>query len=309
MDRATAIVAFVIHHEDQSRVQFELFPKLRMIELRIDGRLLEFTPLSDPDELASSSLIYSDDRQLIIRQSDIHSYSISYGESGIQFLVYVRQQLDFLDLVSILSSTFKANQQFQGLLGGFQGLTHPDGTSVSVSASLNDDQALFPYGESWRTTSDSSLFYYRVQDSHAQHQDLTHRPVFLQELFNKYANTSRYQMAKEACQQMAYGQQCIFDVLITNDATISQMHEKYETTLQSVEEYIELVNNDIEIRKNRTTTTPVIATTPIMTGISGTASSTTGHGTSKPENSAANYLVHGVWQIVLLTSIIVGYSC
>ncbi|CAF3955554.1 unnamed protein product, partial [Rotaria sp. Silwood1] len=244
MNNATAIIAFVIRNEDQPRVQFELFSKLRLIEIRVDEKLLEFTPLTEQDELLSSSLIYTDDRQLIIRQSDVNSYSISYGESGIQFIVDVRSQFDFLDLISIIPNTFKEKRKFQGILGGFEGLTYPNGTNVS--ANLNDDQALFSYGELWRTTNASSLFYYILQDSHAQHQDLNYRPTFQQDLFTMYANTSRFQMAKNICRNMTREQQCMYDILITNDPTLGQIHQTYETTLQVLNEYVELVTIDIE---------------------------------------------------------------
>ncbi len=293
MDNATAILAFVIHNEDQPRVQFELFSKLRLLEIRVDDKLLEFTPLSEPDELLSSSLIYFDDRQLIIRQRDANSYSISYGESGIQFIVYLRPQFDFLDFMSIIPKTFKENSRFQGILGGFEGLAYANGTNVS--ANLNDDQALFTYGESWRTTSDSSLFYYRFQDSHAEHQDLTYRPIFQHDLFHKYANTSRYQMAEEVCHKMTHLRQCMYDVLITNDVTIGQMHEQYETNIQALEEYIELVTIDIE---NRVTTTTV-ENSETTTSVENSQT------TPKPQNTAAKYFVNDAFKIVLLALIVI----
>ncbi|CAF3513007.1 unnamed protein product [Rotaria sp. Silwood1] len=282
MNNATAIIAFVIRNEDQPRVQFELFSKLRLIEIRVDEKLLEFTPLTEQDELLSSSLIYTDDRQLIIRQSDVNSYSISYGESGIQFIVDVRSQFDFLDLISIIPNTFKEKRKFQGILGGFEGLTYPNGTNVS--ANLNDDQALFSYGELWRTTNASSLFYYILQDSHAQHQDLNYRPTFQQDLFTMYANTSRFQMAKNICRNMTREQQCMYDILITNDPTLGQIHQTYETTLQVLNEYVQLVTIDIENDK--------------------TTSMETGKTTPQPEKAAANNFINEIWKIALLALIV-----
>ncbi|CAF1159990.1 unnamed protein product [Adineta steineri] len=285
-ESGTVISAFVIQNEDQPRVQFELFPKLRQLEMRVDGKLLEFTPLSEPDELLSSSLIYSDDHQLILRQRDANSYGISYGESGLQFIVYLRPQFDFLDFVSIIPSTFKDKKKFQGILGGFDGLAYANGTNVS--ASLNDDQALFTYGELWRTTSDSSLFYYRFQDSHAEHQDLNYRPMFKQDLFQKYANTDRYHMAEEVCRNMTHEQQCMFDVLITNDATMEQMHEKYEMNIQLLDEYIELVTIDIENSELTTSTS-------------------NSEITSKPQNSAVKYFTNEIWKITLFLLAVIYY--
>ncbi|CAK9188726.1 unnamed protein product [Sphagnum troendelagicum] len=280
MDNATAIVAFVIHSEDQPRVQFELFSQLQLVEIRIDERVLEFTPFSEEDELLSSSLIYSDDYQLIIRQRDAKTYSISYGESGIQFIVYLRPQFDFLDLVSLIPRINTDKRQFQGILGGFDGLAYANGTRVPITS--NDDQALFNYGESWRTTSNASLFYYRFQDSHAQHQDLTYRPTFLRDLFDKYTNTSRYRLAEEVCQNLTQRQQCMYDVLITNDPTVNQMHQHYETTLQAWDEYIELVEQDEE--NDKTTTT------------------------KSPKNAASKYSVNKIWATIILLAMIIAHK-
>ncbi|CAF0966865.1 unnamed protein product [Rotaria sp. Silwood1] len=339
MNNATAIIAFVIRNEDQPRVQFELFPKLRLIEIRIDEKLLEFTPLSEQDELLSSSLIYNDDRQVIIRQSDVNKYSISYGESGIQFIVDVRPQFDFLDLISIIPSTFKEKRKFQGILGSFEGLTYPNGTNVT--ANLNDDQVMFSYAEIWRTTSTSSLFYYLLQDSHGQHQDLNYRPTFQQDLFRMYANTSRFEMAKNVCHNISREQQCIYDVLITNDPTVSQMHQTYETTIQALNEYVALVIIDIEndkststendettsIEIDKTTSTANDKTTPTVndkttsmendkttsrendqttsTANDKTTPAENDKTTSKLENAAANYFGNEIWKVTLLALIAV----
>jgi hypothetical protein len=245
--------------------------------------LLDFTPLSSVEELLSSSLIYSDDRQLIIRQRDANSYSISYGESGMQFIVHVRPEFDFLDFVSIIPNTFKGQSQFQGILGGFDGLSYPNGTNISVS--LNDDQALFEYGESWRTTSDSSLFYYRFQDDHAQHQDLAYRPIFQHDLFQKHNNTDRYRMAEDACRNVTQLQQCLYDILVTNDVTVVQMHEKYEASIHVLEEYVELVTTDIENNAKTTSTVP-------------------GELTTKPANAAGKASHDYIWMSVLLACIV-----
>ncbi|CAF1461848.1 unnamed protein product [Adineta ricciae] len=279
MDSATAIVAFVIHNDDQPRVQFELLPALKSMEIHVNGKLIEFTPLTSEEELQSSSLIYADDRQLVIRQRDINSYSISYGESEIQFIAHVRPQYDFLDLSSIIPKTFKQNSVFQGILGGFTGLTYSNGTNVS--ASFNDDRALFDYGESWRTTNESSLFYYRLQDSHAEHQDLTYRPMFQEDLFEKYASTERYRLAAEACRNLTHEQQCIYDILITNDVTIVQMQEKYEAEVHVLDDYVELVTTDIENDAKTTTTME----SPL---------------TQKPLNSGMRFSINSIWMIVFM---------
>ena len=273
-DSATAITAFAIKNDDQSRVQVELIPQLKTFEMQIDGKRLEFTLMKDRDEIATASLIYSDDQQLIIRQTDVNTISISYGNSGLQFLVHLRPQLDFLDLVTIMPSSFKENRQFQGLLGGFQGLSYPNKTLVTID--YNDEKSLFAFGETWRTDSLTSIFHYRFQDSHAQHQDIAYRPVFQEDLFKKYANTSRYRSAEEACRGIHEREECMYDVLISNDVTMVKSHETYQTTVQQISNYTALVTIDIGLSTTSTESTVVPnCLTTRQTSVGGTASTTT----------------------------------
>jgi len=84
-------------------------------------------------------------------------------------------------------------------------------------------------------------------------------------------------MAEEVCRKMTHHGQCMYDVLITNDVTIGQMHEKYETNIQVLDAYVELVTIDIE----NSQTTP------------------------KLQNTAAKYFVNDAFKIVLLALIVI----
>jgi hypothetical protein len=245
-EKATAIVAFVIKNGNQSRVQFELFPLQKLIQILIDNRSVEYTPLTEEDFkfLSTSPIIYSDDRQFRIRQTNVTSFEIIYGESNMQFTVYVRPSFDFLDLLSIIPRDTMEKGKPQGLMGDLDGLTFPNGTRMSLTT-MNDDQALFSYGESWRTTDATSLFYYYYQSSHATHQNFSYQPSFPQDIFKKYNGTDRFRMAQDNCRNMTNSQQCLYDVLITNDPTISNMHKQFDANMNIWEKYIEEVKQDI----------------------------------------------------------------
>ncbi len=245
-EKATAIVAFVIKNGNQSRVQFELFPLQKLIQILIDNRAVEYIPLTEEDFkfLSTSPIIYSDDRQLKIRQTSVTSLEITYGESNMQFTVYLRPSFDFLDLVSIIPRDIMEKGKPQGLMGDLDGLAFPNGTRVSL-ATMNDDQALFAYGESWRTTNNTSLFYYYYQNSHATHQNFNYQPPFPQEIFKKYNGTDRFQMAQNNCRNLTDPQRCLYDVLITNDPTISNMHKQFDANIGTWKKYVEEVKQDI----------------------------------------------------------------
>jgi hypothetical protein len=105
--------------------------------------------------------------------------------------VYVRALFDYLDLLCDLPRIMIEKGKPQGLIGDFNGLAFPNETRVSL-ATMKDDQSLFPYGESWRTTNATSFFYYHYQNSHTTHQDINCRPAFSRELFQKYNGTDRF---------------------------------------------------------------------------------------------------------------------
>ncbi|CAF1166789.1 unnamed protein product [Adineta steineri] len=95
-------------------------------------------------------------------------------------------------------------------------------------------------------------------------------------------------MAEEVCRNMTHEQQCMFDVLITNDATMGQMHEKYEMNIQILDEYIELVTIDIENSELTTSTS-------------------NSEITSKPQNSAVKYFTNEIWKITLFILAVIYY--
>ncbi|CAF0953942.1 unnamed protein product [Didymodactylos carnosus] len=77
-----------------------------------------------------------------------------------------------------------------------------------------------------------------------KHQDYQYRPIFEQDLFGKCNNTPRLDMAKQSCQKITQYEQCIFDVLVTNDTTMSQIHMEFHTNIDNWREFANLVQQD-----------------------------------------------------------------
>ena len=241
-DKATAITAFAVKNRKQPRVQFELLRSLRLFEIRIDSHVLELDPFDE--ELSSFfNVIYTDDVSLTIRRTHTTTFLVSYSDNNVQFQVQLRPTFDFLDLFSIVPRSLLRTQTV-GLLGDLESLKFPNGTRLSTIDS--NDELAYTYGESWRTTRNTSLFYYLPTDSHEKHQDSTYRPLFHEELFQRYQNTSRFQLAQNTCggAQTIAQRQCVYDVLITNDSSMSVMHQYFHNNLVEWEKFAELVEMD-----------------------------------------------------------------
>ncbi|CAF1164060.1 unnamed protein product [Didymodactylos carnosus] len=235
-NRATAIMAFAIKNANFSTVQFELFPSLNTTEIRVNSRLLDL----DQAPILPSTNNFDND-QLLLTKSNLTIYKITFA-NNISFIIHIREQYDFLNILALLPP----HLQYQGLLGNMDmnrtnDLVFPNGTILDSDSS---EQTIFEFGESWRTTEQTSIFYYLSNDKHANHQNATYRPTFTQELFQKHQNTSRFTTAEESCYHLkstVTQRQCIYDILITNDATMSEMHTNFQSNIQEWKEFAEFV--------------------------------------------------------------------
>lgn len=296
-NNATSIIAFVIKNGNQSRVQFELFPVQKLLEILVDDRTVEYTPMTEDDfkYMSTSRLIYSDDHQFRIQQINVTTFEIIYGENNMQFTVDVRSSFDFLNLVSIIPRDTMEKGNPQGLIGDLDGLVFPNGTRIPLEE-MNDDRAVFSYGESWRTTNETSFFYYYYQTSHATHQNINYRPIFSQELFEKYNGTDRFAMAIENCRTFNDSERCVYDVLITNDPTISNMHKQFEANMGIWNTYVEEVEEDI---KNNASTLPPFSTSTLHPSSSSTSRPSS---SSKVNvNNIIAFLIGWIWLLMIIS--------
>jgi hypothetical protein len=140
----------------------------------------------------------------------------------------------------------------QGLLGNMDGdktndFIFQDGQTFLSPVEQQNEERLFAFGESWRVTAETTLFAYTSGENYHTQQNLHYRPVFQAELFRQYANTLRLTMAQQSCQKILSDhrkKQCIYDLLITNDRTMSELHHDFQTNLNEWKEYAQLVQKD-----------------------------------------------------------------
>jgi hypothetical protein len=160
-DSTIGIVAFVIGSlQTRKSVQFELFPMHQHLEIRINSRLIEI-----PDEEFAVPVIIYEDQYLKIKRKINGTFKISFPGSPFRFHAQIRSTFDFFELETLLEREkfIKLSTPSVGLLGDINGLAFPNGTRLSIN-NQTDENILFEYGESWRITRNTSLFYYLFDD-------------------------------------------------------------------------------------------------------------------------------------------------
>jgi hypothetical protein len=178
-DSIIGIVAFAIGYlNGMKRVQFELFPTHQLLEIRIDSRLIEL-----PHEEFAVSIIIYEDQYVKIKRKNNGAFRISFPASPLRFRVHIHPTFDFLQLETLLEREkfIKLSTPSYGLLGDINGLEFPNGTRLSINQT--DENILHEYGQSWRISRNSSLFYYLIDEQYNK-QILTHQ-------LNCYDDTSQ----------------------------------------------------------------------------------------------------------------------
>lgn len=168
-DSTIGIVAFAIGSLPiKKRVQFELFPAHRHLEIRINSRLIDV-----PDEEFAASIIIYEDENIRIKRKINGVFKITFPGSPFQFNAHIRPTFDFFDLETLSEKEkfIKLSTPSVGLLGDLNGLMFPNGTRISVNE--NDEKTLHEYGESWRISRNSTLFYYLFDDMNHHQSSLS----------------------------------------------------------------------------------------------------------------------------------------
>ncbi|CAF3662780.1 unnamed protein product [Adineta steineri] len=260
-NQATSIVGFVIKNGNYSKVQFELYNQLKFLEVRLNDQPLESNvflnpSMADDDNseiyqilMSMSRTVQFDNNQMSITQTNRTVYEITYS-NNVQFIIKIREQHDFLNILTILPKSYE--RHCQGLLGNMDGdktndFIFQDGQTSLSAAEQKSDERIFVFGESWRVTLEATLFKYIVGENYHTQQNLHYRPIFQEELLQRYKNTSRLTKAQQSCHKIPSEQgkqQCAYDILITDDQTMSELHQDFQTNLNEWKEYAVLVNTD-----------------------------------------------------------------
>lgn len=182
-DLVSGISAFAIGSlTTKKRVQFELFPQHRALEIRINSRLIDI-----PHEEFSIPITIYEDQYLIIKRKTNGAFRLTFPGSPFRFRATIRPTLDFFDFETLVEREkfIKLNTLSVGLLGDLNGLMFPNGTRLSIDKT--DQQTLDEYGRSWMISNENSLFHYVFNHSLSQ-----------QQICNKFASTEE----KQQCEQI-----------------------------------------------------------------------------------------------------------
>jgi len=198
-DSTVGIVAFVIGSlQTKKYVQFELFPTHQLLEIRINSRLIEL-----PDEEFVASVIIYEDEHVRIKRKVNGAFKISFPGNPFQFRANIRPTFDFFDFETLLEREkfSKLSTPSFGLLGDLNGLMFSNGTRISINET--DENILFEYGESWRVSRNTSLFYYLFENIDHYQSSLSHSGLnsFKQTLNQQNCNDSTLQQGQEHCTQ------------------------------------------------------------------------------------------------------------
>jgi hypothetical protein len=198
-DSTVGITTFAIGSlQAKKRVQFELFPTHQLLEIRINSQLIEL-----PDEEFAASILIYEDEHVKIKRIINETFKISFPGSPFQFRAHIRPTFDFFDLETLLEREkfSKLSTPSYGLLGDLNGLMFPNGTRLSINET--NENILFEYGESWRVSRNTSLFYYLYEDiDHHRSSLLDSRFNSLKQTFNQQnCNDGTSQQGQEHCTQ------------------------------------------------------------------------------------------------------------
>ncbi|UJR12549.1 hypothetical protein I4U23_016725 [Adineta vaga] len=260
-NKATAIVAFVIQNGNYSKIQFELFQRLKLLEIRVNNQPLDSDTFYNPSTIENldeetykvlmrlGRTIQFDDNHMSISQSNRTTFKITYS-NAVQFIINIRDEYDFLNLVSILPKSYE--KRCRGLLGNMDGdktnefIFQDDHTALNLTEQKSEER-IFVFGQSWRVKPERTLFQYNPGQSYSTHQNIHYRPIFREELLQRYEDTPRYTLANANCQKIPSEkgrEQCVYDILITNDQTMSDFHEDFQENVNEWQTYAELVHQD-----------------------------------------------------------------
>ncbi|XP_072020294.1 uncharacterized protein [Amphiura filiformis] len=163
------------------------------------------------------------------------------NQTDVDFTVIAGVKLGMLDIVVEVPPELKDLNITSGLMGVYSGsdtddFVFPNGSMLEPAGENLTEREIFDYGETWRTTADTSLF------SHSQeggdwdtYNDKDYVPKFLDELLVIYDGTEFLAQAYEVCGME--NTECLFDALATNSTEIGA------NTAKTDEMFQELVSN------------------------------------------------------------------
>ncbi|XP_022101039.1 uncharacterized protein LOC110984815 isoform X2 [Acanthaster planci] len=214
LTRATIFTAFVAKANDAQKVQMTLNTDGSDVDLRVDDVLFNKTLFVDGKYNLNGTL------QLSVQEVNGTSRYIAYWLNGMS--INVGSVSGILDMVFSAPETFRDGSS-RGLLGVWNNdpsddFMRVDGMlqSPTGAGSSYTEADYFTFGESWRTTAATSLFYYEAGESWDTVNDETFMPLFLDDLIAA-ADPAYLTQAQTMC---GSDNQCLYDALATNSLVL-----------------------------------------------------------------------------------------
>ncbi|XP_033095614.1 mucin-like protein [Anneissia japonica] len=210
---ATIFTAFVAQHNGSTKFQISLkenntFDILLNETDKINRTVLSVGPYIPPEDPGFSVKLVSSNTSESVE---------ALWSSG--FAISVTPSIDMFNILVSIPESFK--NKTKGLLGIWNGdksddFSFPNGTILPVNSS--NENEIFRYGETWRTSPNSSLFYYIPNQSWSAFNDVKFLPVFLEDLpVNLFAANNR--SIYDIC---GSDSSCSYDILVTNNEELAK---------------------------------------------------------------------------------------
>ncbi|XP_022101062.1 uncharacterized protein LOC110984828 [Acanthaster planci] len=219
LSQATQFIGFVGQANDSAKVQMVANENLTDVDVFVNDELFNKTLIEeDVYEVPNASCIIA--QKLDANNNTRYQATWTVGTS-----MEVGISLGILDIIVSAPAVYK-NGSSRGLLGVWNGDPSDDflkRNETLLTASGSDgnytDSDFFKFGETWRTTPETSLFLYPSDTTWADYNNLTFIPLFLDELIAEAERDDPTFLA-EIRSSCGDNDMCLFDSLATKNMDI-----------------------------------------------------------------------------------------
>ncbi|XP_071940998.1 mucin-like protein [Antedon mediterranea] len=264
---ATIFTAFVVEHSGSTKFQIS-FINNTTYQIRLND-----THIINKAGLNVGVYVPPEDPGFSVRLvSPSNSSDTIVALWSSSFAISVTPSLNMFNILVSVPESFK--NKTKGLLGIYNDnknddLTTPNGTTYSVDS---NERKLFNFGETWRSSPTSSLFYYNLNESWNHFNDIHFVPVFLDELntsSNSTVNSFGFSNTNAAQDICGTDLSCQYDVLATGDENLAKNTKETNSNNKDAAEKLENfppkftdVPQQLNVTVNQTINMTIVAEDP-----------------------------------------------
>ncbi|XP_070536985.1 mucin-like protein [Ptychodera flava] len=219
---ATIFTAFAAEQRTSTTIQMTLTEDRLDYYILLDGRYFDKDLLTEDPIAYNATDLKLSSKPEVVNGTVERNRTVAAFSSGISISVGVVERM--LDVI------FSATDSFKGETVGLFGVWDDDPSNDFLRrdgtlAYPVTERDYFQFGETWRITSDESLFTYEDGESWDDYNDLEFVPLFIDETeSNEYE-----ELAREVC---GSHRDCMYDVIATGDAAIGEATLATSTNFQ-----------------------------------------------------------------------------